>query len=206
MYSMSTISKDFVDYPYLHFPEIPPVSHKLAGLRRIWELNRKELTDVNLGRNDFMDLMCYLRRLDDNPSDETCPKRNLTKRWLQGWIESNPPFEGSALLKEASYLARCVFNWEAPVHDLLLEVLDDFDVEEETTEPVEEETTEPVEMESASPIKSWSVLNLTIKGAGEVFIGEVSNTPLSIEGDVKVHIKGAEGDKIYGLRVTSKDQ
>ena len=196
MVSINTLSKDFVDHPYLHFPEIPPVSHKLAGLRRVWELNRKELNAVNLGRTDFMDLMCAIRRIEDKPSDETCPKRNLTKRWLQGWLQTNPPFEGSALLKEASYLARCVFNWEAPVHGLLLEVLDDFDVEEEITEYVEA---------SAPAIKSWSVLNITIKGAGEVFIGEVSNTPLSIEGDVKVEIKGAEANKIYGLRVTSKN-
>lgn len=191
---INSFSKDFVDHPYLHFPEVPPTGKTLVGLRRLWELNRKALSQIDVNRTVFMDLMNSLRRIKDDPDNTGCPKRNLTFRWVQGWLDTDPPFKGDDLNEEAQYLAHCIFNWTGP-----LPFLDSFEQGEEDIPA----TSAPAIRSEPVSSDAWSVLSLTIKGAGELFIGQVINTPLEIEGNVKVSIKGADGDRIYGLSVRS---
>ena len=193
------LSKDFTDNPYLHFPDVPPSSHRLVGLRRLWEANRKALKGVYLGRVDFMDLISSLRRLKSDPDNLDCPKRNLTYRWIEGWYEHCVLTDRKEILEEARYLARSIFLWEGPLPKVIEDLEEVYSIEDDDLfldlfESVEHKTEH----------KTFKTLSLTIKGSGEVSIGEIINTPFYVEGDVKVSIESAQDNRLVGVKISSR--
>ena len=198
------ISPDFVNHPYLHIPDIPNAPQKLVGLRRLWENNRKALNDVGLGRVLFMDVMQYLR---DMPETDSI-KFNIVKAWLEGWLESYPNKDcpTSDLKKEAQYFACKIFDWKGNLPIVFDETQEeDLQVgpDLETQSALEADLEDLFTTENLAD-KSFSALNITIKGSGSLTIKEIVNSPLNIEGDVSVSIERAEGQSLLGVKISAR--